>query len=345
MSDKTKTPPLRWGIVGAGTVSHDFVCALSTLPPEEHKVVAVAARGTENAVKFAKNHEIPVHYADHEALARDPNVEIVYIGTKNTTHYEICVMMLDFNKHILCEKPLCVNAGQAKILLDCARNKNLFCMEGMWSRFFPAYSHLRDRIKEENVGDIKEINMELGYPISKVERIRMGHLTHGAVVLELGVYNIQLALLAFRTYPEEVTVERKVNKENVDIEMTVKLRFPGGGVSNMKISGVEKLSNEALIIGSAGRITLYDFQCPVKLLDVDGQIRTFPLPPSNVECILKNSVGMRYEADECRQRIRAGEVESPLMRHKDTLDVARVLDEIRKQLGDECAEDLMFPMT
>ncbi|XP_019550499.2 trans-1,2-dihydrobenzene-1,2-diol dehydrogenase [Aedes albopictus] len=334
-------PPLRWGVVSAGTTAHDFVCAVSTLPESDHKVVAVAAKGLDNVQKFAELHGIAAFHVGYEALARDHNVDIVYIGAVNTVHYELAIMMLDAGKHVLCDKLLCVNEGQSKALLDYAREKKLFCMEGMWSRFFPAYSHLRERIKKDDLGDIKEIKMELGFPISKVERIRMGHLG-GGTVLDLGVYNIQLALWVFQKFPDEIVAEGKLNEENVDTEMNVKLRFPCGGVAHMKTSGVKQLSNEAIITGTEGKITLYDFWCPIELTDIDGTVRSYPLANSKIECILKNSVGLRYEAEECRKRIMTGELESPIMAHKDSLDVARVLDNIRKQIGIEYAEDFIF---
>lgn len=335
--------PLRWGIVSAGTTAHDFACAVSTLPDSDHKVVAVAAKGLDNAQRFAELHGISVFYGSYETLAKDPIVDIVYIGTVNTVHYEVAIMMLDAGKHVLCEKPLCVNEGQSKALLDYAREKKLFCMEGMRSRFFPAYNHLRDRLKQEDLGDIREVKTELGFPISKVERIRMGHLGCGAV-LDLAVYNIQLALWVFQELPDEITAEGKLNEENVDIEMNVKLRFPCGGVAHMKTSGVKQLSNQAIVTGTEGTIKLYDFWCPIELTDKDGTVRSYPLANSKIEGINKNSTGLRYEAEECRKRVLAGELESPIMTNKDSLDIARILDSIRKQIGIEYAEDFIFKL-
>lgn len=333
--------PLRWGIVSAGTIAHDFACAVSTLPETDHKVVAVAARGLENVQKFAESHGIPAFYVGYEALAKDPKVDIVYIGTVNTVHYEVGMIMLDAGKHILCEKPLCVNEGQSKALLDYAREKKLFCMEAIWSRFFPAYSHLRERIRQDNLGDIKEVKVELGFPISKVERIRMRHLG-GGTVLDLGVYNVQLALWVFQEFPDDIVAEGKLNEENVDIETNVKLHFASGGVATLKTSGVKQLSNKAVITGTEGTITLYDFWCPTELTDIDGTERSYPLPKSKIECILKNSVGLRYEAEECRKRIQVGELESLIVSHEDSLNVARLQDAIRKQIGVEYAEDYTF---
>lgn len=164
-------------------------------------------------------------------------------------------MMLDAGKHVLCEKPICLNEGQSQALLDYAREKKRFCMEAIWSRFFPAYSHLRERIRQQSLGDIKEVRVELGIPVSKVERTRMGHLGGGAV-LDLGINNIQLALWVFQESPDEIVAEVKLNQEKVAIETSVKLRFPGGRLATMKTNGVKELSNTAVITGTKGTITV-----------------------------------------------------------------------------------------
>lgn len=336
-----KMTSLRWGIVSAGTIAHDFVCAISTLPESDHKVVAVAAQGLNNAQKFAELHGIPTFYVGYEALAKDLKIDIVYIAAVSSAHYEIAMMMLDAGKHVLCEKPLCVNEGQAKALLNHAREKKLFCMEGIWSRFFPAYNHARERIRKGDLGDIKQVTVELGFPINNVERIRKGHLG-GGTVLDLGVYNIQLALWAFQRYPDEIKAEGKLNDQNVDTETNVTLLFPGGGVAKMKTSGVLNLSNKAIVTGTKGSITLYDFWCPVELTDMDGTVRSYPLPTSKIECLQKNSVGLRFEAEECRKRIIGGDYGSPVVSHADSLAIARIQDAIRKQMGIVMAEDYMF---
>ncbi|XP_055599859.1 trans-1,2-dihydrobenzene-1,2-diol dehydrogenase-like [Uranotaenia lowii] len=333
--------PLRWGIAGAGTISHDFACAVSTLPKADHHVVAVAARGLENAQKFAELHGIRNFHVGFEALARDPNVDIVYVGTMNSLRYEIALQMLDGGKHVLCERPLCVNEGQSKALLEYARERKLFCMEGISSRFFPAYGYIRNRIRNGDLGDIREVKVELGFPISKVQRIRMQHLGGGSV-LDLGLYSSQLALWILEQSPAEIKTEGEMNEENVDVHTNVELKFPSGATVKIRTSGVETLSNTATISGSEGTIKLPDFWCPTELTDLDGTIKFYTLPMSKVECIQKNSVGLRYEAEECRLRIEAGDLESSIVSHSDSLAVARVQDTIRKQMGVEMAEDYIF---
>ncbi|XP_058822559.1 trans-1,2-dihydrobenzene-1,2-diol dehydrogenase-like [Topomyia yanbarensis] len=334
--------PLRWGVVTAGTVVHDFVCAISTLPECDHKVVAVAASGRDSVQKFAELHGIPSFYVGFEALAKNPHIDIVYIGAVNSVHYEVAMKMLEAGKHVLCEKPLCVNEGQSKALLNYARERKLFCMEAIWSRFFPSYNHVRERIRKGDLGNVKEIIAELGSPASKMERNRIRQLGGGSV-FEKGFNNIQLALWAFQEAPDKIVVNKCIqNADNDYTETNVDLHFPSGGVAKFKTSAVKELSNVAVITGSKGSIKLHEFCCPIELTDIDGTVRFYPLPSSNVECIMKNSVGLRFEAEECRKRILAGDSESQVVTHANSLAIARVQDAIRKRLGIETAEDYTF---
>ncbi|ETN61623.1 dimeric dihydrodiol dehydrogenase [Anopheles darlingi] len=333
--------PLRWAIVSAGTISHDFACAVSTLPEADHQIVAVGARGLENARKFAELHGIPRFYEGYEPIAKDAEVDAVYIGTVNSAHYEVSRMMLAAGKHVLCEKPLCVNRGQARALLDYARAQQRFCMEAIWSRFFPSYAHLRERTVRGDLGRIESVEVQFGFPLTHVERVRMKSLG-GGTVLDLGVYTIQVAMWAFQAEPIRVDAAGQLNDEGVDVGITATLHFPNGGKAQIKTSAIDKLPNTAIIRGTKGSITLHDFWCPIELTDIDGTIRSYPLPPSKVECILLNSIGLRYEAEETRKRILAGDLESPTVSHQDSLAIARVQDAIRKQIGAELPEDYIF---
>lgn len=333
--------PLRWGIVSAGKISHDFTSALATWPKEDHKVVAVGARNLQNAKKFAKTHDIPKFYEGYVEMAKDPEIDVVYIGAVNPTHYDIGMMMLNHGKHVLCEKPLCMNEGQSKRLLAHAEQKKLFMMEAIWSRFFPSYIHLKNRIDAEELGEIKTVSVSFGFYLSDVDRLRMKELG-GGTVLDLGVYTIQACLWAFRDEPTKIVAKGKLNEEGVDMEVEAELHFPNGGIAKMKTSALKKLDNEATITGTKGSITLHDFWCPVSLTDVDGSLKKFPLPKAPHAFIFQNSCGLRYEAEEVRQCIASGLLESASVPHKESLLIARIQDEIRKQIGVQFPEDAKF---
>ncbi|XP_058818873.1 trans-1,2-dihydrobenzene-1,2-diol dehydrogenase-like [Topomyia yanbarensis] len=333
--------PLRWGIASAGKISHDFTNALSTWPKESHLMVAVSARKLDDAKKFAKLHGIEKYYEGYEALAKDPNVDVVYIGAINTTHYELGLLMLNNGKHVLCEKPLCMNEGQSKRLLAHAAEKKLFFMEAIWSRFFPAYIHLKNRIDAGDMGEIKEVDVEFGFELSDVDRLRLKSLG-GGTVLDLGVYTIQVSLWALRAEPSKVIAKGQLNEEGVDMEVEAVLHFPNGAVAKIKTSALKPLRNTAIIRGTKGSITLHDFWSSTALTDIDGSRKEFPLPKARHGFNFINSCGLRYEAEETRQCINAGKLESLSVPHSESLRIARIQDEIRKQIGVRFPEDEQF---
>lgn len=162
---------LRWGIASAGKISSDFVNAVSTLSDNDHQVVAVAARDLNRSQEFAEKYGIAKAYDAYDKLAKDPNVEVVYIGTLNPQHFEVAQLMLEHGKHVLVEKPLCMNEKQAKKLIAYAERKKLFLMEAIWSRFFPSYQYLRKQIRNGMLGDIKSVQIDFGASIEHVDRL------------------------------------------------------------------------------------------------------------------------------------------------------------------------------
>ena len=125
---------IRWGICSAGKVSHDFLVGLKTLPEISHQVLAVAARSLDSAQSFASKHSIPRAYGSYEELAKDQELDVIYIGIINPSHFSCARMMIEAGKSVLCEKPFTMNAAEAKELIGLAREKNVFLMEAMWTR-------------------------------------------------------------------------------------------------------------------------------------------------------------------------------------------------------------------
>lgn len=334
--------PLRWGIVSAGKISHDFTNAVRTLPATDHQVVAVAARKLADAEKFAALHGIGTAQEGYDALAKNPDIDVVYIGAVNNAHYDLGMLMLEHGKHVLCEKPLCLNEGQSKRLVKRAAEQNLFLMEAIWSRFFPFYRQLRERIDRGDLGKIQEVDVEFGFVLSDIDRLRLKSLG-GGTVLDLGVYTIQVCLWAFGgKAPEKVVASGVTNDDGVDVEVTAELHFPEGGVGRMKTSALRQLKNTAVVRGSKGSVTLHDFWCPLKLTDLDGTTREDKLPNAQHPFNFMNSCGLRYEAEEVRQCIKAGRLQSTYVPHAESLIIAHIQDEIRKQVGVVFPEDAQF---
>lgn len=156
---------LRWGIASAGNISWDFVNALTTLSAHDHQVVAVAARDLCRAQEFAKKFGIANAYDAYVKLAENPDVEVVYIGVLNRQHFDVAKLMLEHGKHVLVEKPFCMNEKQSKKLIAFAKQKKIFLMEALWSRFFPSYQYLQEQIQKGVLGDVKSVDACFGFPV------------------------------------------------------------------------------------------------------------------------------------------------------------------------------------
>lgn len=242
-------------------------------------------------------------------------------------------MMLDHGKHVLCEKPLCINEAQVKILVERAAEKKLFLMEALWSRFFPSYQYLRDQITSGNLGTVTEVDVSFGFNLDGIDRMTKKALG-GGTILDLGVYTIQASLWAFGgEEPVAIKATGSLNKDGCDMEMKGELRFANGGVARIQTSAVEELKNTFTVKGTKGEISLPMFWCPQKLVDVDGSVKQWPLSQATLEFNFHNSCGLRYEAEETRQCIRAGKLQSEIASHQDSLKIARIEDELRRQVG------------
>lgn len=252
---------LKWGIAAAGKISHDFVNAVtSTLSEDEHQVVAVAARDLGRAQEFAKRFDIPKAYGSYLELAKDANVEVVYVGTLNPQHLEVAMMMLEHGKHLLVEKPLCINEKQAHKLIAYAERKKLFLMEAVWSRFFPTYQYVRKQIQNGMLGEIQSAEVEFGFNIANVDRLAKKDLG-GGTILDLGIYTIQFCQWVFQQAPKSIKATGKLNEDGVDVEMSAEINYGDNKVGKMKTSALNELSNTAKIIGSKGQITVRKTAC------------------------------------------------------------------------------------
>ncbi|XP_008557626.1 trans-1,2-dihydrobenzene-1,2-diol dehydrogenase [Microplitis demolitor] len=322
----------RWGIAGAGKISHDFTNATATLPKNEHEVVAVAARDLNRANDFAKLHHIKKAYGSYAELAKDPDVEIVYVGTLNPQHLEVAKMMLSHGKHVLCEKPLTMNLKQTKELISFARSKGLFLMEAIWSRCFPVYQAVKDAIKAGEIGDVKQVIVSFGFAMEHVDRLNMKELG-GGTILDLGVYTLQLAQFIYDgEKPINVKAGGFLNADGVDTSTSATLLYKNNRTATVMTHSVVTLPNEAVIIGTEGVIKIPTFWCPVTAELPSGKIK-FDLPKAPLPFNFINSAGLRYEAMEARACLQKGLKESPKVSHAESLLIAELEDELRRQIG------------
>ncbi|XP_053722791.1 trans-1,2-dihydrobenzene-1,2-diol dehydrogenase [Synchiropus splendidus] len=329
----------RWGICGAGKICNDFTVALRTLPAEEHQVVAVAARKLEDAQEFANKFSIPRAYGGYEALARDPQIDVVYVGVIHPYHLSACLLFMNAKKNVLCEKPLAMNAKDVKQILACAKANNVFLMEAIWTRFFPASVEIRRLLAQGELGDLQMVRSEFGVAISHVPRSRLKELGAGAI-LDIGVYCLQFICMVYGgEKPESVHAAGVCTDTGVDETVVVTLKFSKNRMAVFMCSSTILLPNEAMIVGTKGNIRIpAHMWCPTSLV-VNGKETEFPLPEPSLPLNFINSTGMRYEAEEVRQCLLKGLKESAVLPHSDSLLLAELEDELRRQMGVANSQD------
>jgi len=321
----------RWGIASTGKISQDFVAVLNILPKDEHKVVAVGARKLESAQDFAKKYDIPKAYGSYEELSDDSDVDVVYVGSVNKTHFSISKMMMEKGKAVLCEKPLCMDVQETKQLIEAAQSAKVFLMEGIWSRCFPVYRRLSEELKSGTIGDIWQVLVSFGVPIHNVDRIKSKELGGGSV-LDLGVYCVQLCQLVFGgEKPVSIQASGFLNSDGVDDAVSATLKYSENRIATINTHTRVQLPCEAFVVGTKGIIKIpFPFWCP-DVIEINKEPQHYPLPEMNLNHI--HSSGFSYEAGEVRKCLKEGLLESPLIPHEQTIVIAEIMESLRKQVG------------
>ena len=318
--------PVKWGIIATGKIANAMATEAQMVAGTQ--IEAVASRSLDKARAFAANHHINSAYGSYEELVTDPNVDLVYIATPHNSHYDLLKLCLNAGKHVLCEKPLVLNADQAQNCAFLAEEKGLFLMEAVWTRFFPAIKQMHVWIKEGRIGAVRRISADFSFEANFDPKGRLfDPALAGGALLDLGIYPISLAIDLLGA-PTEIKGEAQMGETGVDEEDKILLRFPGGATASLKCGLRETRPVVATIDGDRGRITLHErFHHPKKItlepIGGDAETKEFPCDGS----------GYHYQIAATSQAIRQGLKEHPLMPMSDTIKIAKVMDTLRASWG------------
>lgn len=317
------TEKIRWGILGTGKIAHSFAEGLAAVPGAE--IAAVGSRSPETARAFAGEFGVPHAHGSYEELAKNINVDVVYIATPHSLHEENCLMCIDAGKAILCEKPFTINAGQAERVIAAARANKLFLMEAMWTRYIPLTVHLRRLLADGAIGDVEMFVAGLGMtphhlpPTHYILQAELG----GGILLDAGVYPVSLASMVFRKQPQRIAGLAEF-QNGVDVQDALTFEYDGGGMAVMHITLKAQIPPEFAVFGSAGRIRVHPplFR-PTRLTLTrpgrDDEIIEMPLEGN----------GWNYQAVEVQACMHAGKTESAVMPLDETLAIMQTLDRVR----------------
>ncbi|MCY4361608.1 MAG: Gfo/Idh/MocA family oxidoreductase [Gammaproteobacteria bacterium] len=322
---------IKWGILGTGRIAGSFAAALNSFNDAE--LYGVASRSAEKAGAFSREHSVTKSFHDYESLAADPEVDVVYIATPHSLHKENSLMCLEHGNAVLCEKPFAINAVEAYSVIAYARQRQLFLMEAMWTRFIPAAIKLKQLVADKTIGEIRYLFAGGAFlpefdPDFYLFRKDLG----GGVLLDAGVYLVSLASWLLG-YPDKIRCAGRLNEHGIDEHEAMLLEYDSGAIAGLYVSMRTRSSPDITILGSKGKIYVHPpLFCPSKIIlslfDEEETEITLPFA----------SNGYQFEAMEVHRCLREGKTESAVMPLGETLGIMRTMDEIRGQFG------LKYPM-
>jgi predicted dehydrogenase len=321
------TDALRWGILATGGIAHAFT---GDLVKNGLTVQAVGSRSQASADAFAAEFGIPTAHPSYEALVADPEVDIIYVSTPHPFHAANASLALEAGKHVLVEKPITVNATEARALAALAESKNLLLLEAMWTRFLPHMGRIRDIIAAGTLGEVRSLIADhtQDLPDDPTHRINALELGGGAL-LDLGIYPVSFASALFGR-PETILASATFKDTGVDAQIATIFRYAGGQIASLISASDAKGPNTASILGADGRIDIDEvwytptsFRVYNAANEVVEEYRTPEF----------TGRGMHWQALEAERLVAAGLLTSDLLTLTESVQIMETLDEIRAQIG------------
>ncbi|MBF4485122.1 Gfo/Idh/MocA family oxidoreductase [Flavobacterium sp. CSZ] len=321
MKDDNK---IKWGIIGLGNIANQFATDLLLL--QDAALFAVASRDHNKAIEFAKKYNCAKSYDSYQALFLDDQIDIIYIATPHDSHAELSIKALENGKHVLCEKPLSLSTKDAMRMIEASRKHNKFFMEAFWTRFIPSVKEVLEKVNQGVIGDIKSIKADFAFYADEKQGGRLFDKNlGGGALFDIGVYPLFLSYLLLGM-PKEIMAKSICNKNGIDLQTSMILHYENAQ-SILHASIVSESDMKATISGTKGHIQL---NSPWYIADgysvsKNNKEETFSLPNSGI--------GYTHEAIECHNCIRNNQIESKLWSHQNSLDLSKIVQDIKNQIG------------
>ena len=315
---------IRWGIVGPGNIAKKFAVAVKNVDCAE--LSAVASRTKEKAQDFADKYGIEKVFGSYEEMAASDKIDAVYVATPHPMHFSCTQLFLEAKKHVLCEKPLCVNASQAKKLKACAESNGVFLMEAMWTRFLPAIKELQRLINDGEIGDVMGLRADFCYPSAYDEdrKIYKNDMAGGSL-LDVGVYGLHFSSIFLGEEPVEISSMSNVG-HGVDLHTNIHLKYKNGAISSISSAIALQKPSDAYIYGTKGYIYVPMFYGANDFYIFKGGEKIHVEKPS-IGAGFEEEI---YEACSC---ISAGKTKSDILPMDKTIKILEQMDLIRSQIG------------
>jgi len=316
---------LRVGIIGAGWIAEKAAITLKDLNGVTG--YAIASRSIEKAQAFADKWNVPHAYGSYSELIADKDVDLVYVATPHSHHYDVTREALENDKPCLVEKAFMANYRQAADIVKLSRERKVFLAEAIWTRYQPAVQMVRQLINDGRIGTPRLITATLGYSMGNKRRIMRPDLCGGAL-LDLGVYAINFVRMFCDSPIERMESQCVKSDTGMDLSNAISFSFENGMLANVQSSACCVGDNIGVIAGTEGNLIIDNINNPQRIR-INKRDRVFVKDIS----VPKQITGYEYEFLACKQALEEGLIEPPQMPLEETLYIMKMMDELRLKWG------------
>lgn len=323
---------IRFGIVGTGCIAHRFAEAIKNVPGAE--LAAVASRSEQGAENFGNEFNIPKRFVGYEAMAKSDAIDVAYIAVPHSGHAECSMLMMNNGKHVICEKPLAVNAREVEEMIKCSKENNVFLMEAMWARLVPGTVKLLELIESGVIGEVRGVEGKFCYTMDEDEMDHhvLKRENGGGSLLDVGVYGLNFASWYLGKNIESIQAAADLYN-GIDSHTCVLLKYKNGAVADISSAVLLRKPNEGYIYGTKGYIHINRFYAPQEI-----EIRLLDGTNETVEAKYLGN-GFEEQIIHVCECVEKGLTESPVNTFEQTLYITNQMDEIRKLIDVEYPQD------
>ncbi len=316
--------------LGAGRIAH--VLAKTMVQMEDVTLYAVAARDLGRAEAFANQYGFSKAYGSYGEMLSDPGVELVYIATPHSHHFEHMKLCIAHGKNVLCEKSFTLNAAQAREIAALAKERGVYVAEAIWTRYMPSRQIINEVLASGIIGTVTTLTCNLSYPVIYKERVVQPELAGGAL-LDVGIYGLNFALMHFGDDILRTDSSVRFTDSGVDAQETITLHYRDGKMAVITAGVLARGDRKGIFYGDRGYIIVENINNPqsISVFDLTDTLVQKIDVPAQIS-------GYEYEIREAMARIRAGHTESASMPLSETIAVMERMEALRKDWG------LVYPM-
>lgn len=320
-----RSKTFNWGILGAGKIAEKFAQDLKSV--DGAVLYAVASRSVNKAEEFAKNHNVKIPYGSYLEMVEDENVDIIYVATPHTFHFEHSILCLKHEKAVLCEKPFGINLEQVEAMISLAKENNVFLMEALWTQFLPHFQFVSELTTSKKYGELLEVQADFGFKAAfDVNNRLYNKELGGGSLMDVGIYPVFLALSLLGN-PENISAEASFCSTGVDESCSIQFNYSNGAKAILysainettPISATLRFDKATVIINSR-------FHEPSSVsIQTKGKLENKEFPVT--------THGYNFEAAHVQNMLEENKKESNLMTFEKSKQLISILDRIRKEIN------------